>query len=255
MKLANLDPEEALIDWYQGALGSRIWARLQEEMPNILTDMFGYVGVQIGLGSLTPSLLTSSRVKTTAGLSSCLSSADMLGRPEALPFGAETLDLVILPHMLELSSDPHQVLREVDRVLVPEGHAVFIGFNPVSLWGLWVLSGGGPWSSCWRSGRSHLYTQARLKDWLGLLGFDIRQTRYLLHRLPLYRAFSSDEESFIETFCYRYFPVIGGIRIIAARKRKSTLTPIKLNRRKLQLLSGSVTIKPTPRVISSEQHD
>lgn len=253
--MTNLDPEEALIEWYQGPLGRHIWARLQEEMSHILSDMFGYMGVQIGLGGLTPSLLLSSRVKASAGLSSCLTHADILSRPEVLPFGAETLDLVIMPHMLELSADPHQVLREVDRVLVAEGHAVFIGFNPVSLWGLWVLSGGGPWSSRWHSGRSHLYTRARLKDWLGLLGFDIRQTQYLLYRLPVSRAFSTDDQSWIETFCHRYFPVIGGIRIIVAKKRKSTLTPMKPNRRKLQLLPGGATIKPTPKVISSERHD
>src|ERR1019366_694210 len=54
---------------------------------------------------------------------------------EALPFDAASLDLVVLPHALELARDPHRTLREVERVLVPEGRVLIIGFNPASLWG------------------------------------------------------------------------------------------------------------------------
>ena len=48
----------------------------------------------------------------------------------ALPFPAASLDLVLMPHTLEHSPDPHQTLREVERVLVPEGRVVITGFNP-----------------------------------------------------------------------------------------------------------------------------
>jgi ubiquinone/menaquinone biosynthesis C-methylase UbiE len=54
----------------------------------------------------------------------------------ALPFPANSLDLVVLPHTLELDADPHATLREVERVLVPEGRVVICGVNPASLWGL-----------------------------------------------------------------------------------------------------------------------
>ena len=55
---------------------------------------------------------------------------------EELPFATHSIDLVVMPHILEFAEDPHQVLREVERVLVPEGHVVITGFNPASLWGL-----------------------------------------------------------------------------------------------------------------------
>jgi SAM-dependent methyltransferase len=55
---------------------------------------------------------------------------------DALPFPNQSLDLVLLPHTLELARDPHDTLREVERVLVPEGRVVIVGFNPASLWGL-----------------------------------------------------------------------------------------------------------------------
>jgi ubiquinone/menaquinone biosynthesis C-methylase UbiE len=38
-----------------------------------------------------------------------------------LPLAANSIDLVVMPHTLEFAPDPHQMLREVERVLVPEG--------------------------------------------------------------------------------------------------------------------------------------
>ena len=42
--------------------------------------------------------------------------------PDFLPIESNSIDLVLLPHILEFSANPHQILREVHRVLVPEGH-------------------------------------------------------------------------------------------------------------------------------------
>src|SRR5690606_41680254 len=56
--------------------------------------------------------------------------------PEQLPFDTQSIDLIVMPHTLEWCADPHQVLREVERVLMPEGRVVLTGFNPYSLWGL-----------------------------------------------------------------------------------------------------------------------
>ena len=55
---------------------------------------------------------------------------------DALPFPSDSIDLVVLPHSLEFAPDPHLMLREVERVLRPEGRIVITGFNPASLWGL-----------------------------------------------------------------------------------------------------------------------
>ena len=53
-----------------------------------------------------------------------------------LPFDAQSIDLILLPHALEFIDNPHEVLREVDRVLRPEGRVLILGFNPWSLFGL-----------------------------------------------------------------------------------------------------------------------
>jgi SAM-dependent methyltransferase len=41
-----------------------------------------------------------------------------------------------MAHALEFHDDPHQILREVERVLIPEGELIITGFNPISIWGL-----------------------------------------------------------------------------------------------------------------------
>jgi SAM-dependent methyltransferase len=96
----------------------------------------------------------------------------LLGATEALPLQSDSVDVLLMPHALDLAEDPHQVLREAHRVLAPEGYLILSGFNPWSLAGLAKLLRRGramPWSSSWLA-------PGRVKDWLALLGFAPRST-------------------------------------------------------------------------------
>jgi SAM-dependent methyltransferase len=74
-----------------------------------------------------------------------------------LPFASQSLDLVVLPHVLEFAAEPHQVLREVERVLIPEGQVIICGFNPASLWGARQGMGASRAAATCRRRRIHLY--------------------------------------------------------------------------------------------------
>ena len=92
------------------------------------------------------------------------------GEVEALPFDSRSIDLALLPHTLEFASDPHQVLREVQRVLTPEGHIVILGFNPMSLWGLWRMlrrSDRAPWNGHFIPAHQGLAQAAGLRSGAG----------------------------------------------------------------------------------------
>ncbi|MBK6906226.1 MAG: methyltransferase domain-containing protein [Rhodocyclaceae bacterium] len=52
---------------------------------------------------------------------------DVFSDVHHLPFASNSIDLVVVPHTLEFDSNPHQVLREVERVLVPEGQVLVSG--------------------------------------------------------------------------------------------------------------------------------
>lgn len=162
-----------LHQWFATPLGERLLHSEAQLMQQILPDLFGYHLLQVGhIGH--GQLLESSRIHHRCIL--CLHQsyaestyATVHGHAHELPFAHDSLDVVVLPHVLEFEANPHQILREVERTLIAEGHVVIIGFNPVSLWGLWhrFLSRRkqAPWCS-------QFLPVLRVKDWLTLLGFE-----------------------------------------------------------------------------------
>ena len=121
-------------------------------MDRIVADLFGFHALQLGLSALEG--LRSNRMphRWTALTGLGKGQAVMVLDSTALPFPEQSLDLVLLPHTLELSPDPHATLREVERVLVPEGRVVICGLNPASLWGF-------------RQQRAHVYRRLGLEKW------------------------------------------------------------------------------------------
>ncbi|MFT6624852.1 MAG: SAM-dependent methyltransferase [Cycloclasticus sp.] len=94
----------------------------------------------------------------------------VVGEADSLPIDTHSVDIVIMPHTLEFEDNPHQVLREVNRTLKPEGIILLMGFNPWSLWHLprflpkaWQKT---PWNG-------RFISRYRVIDWLKLLNFDI----------------------------------------------------------------------------------
>lgn len=158
------------IGWLSVPAGAYLLEWEQAQFDREVADVFGYYALQIGLGELDCLRANRMPCRVFAGVpSSGPSEAAAVARPQAtppadeasrdasrspavivhiaqpeeLPFETQSLDLVALPHVLESTADPHQVLREVDRVLRPEGRLIVSGLNPVSLWGARHLLPGG----------------------------------------------------------------------------------------------------------------
>ena len=131
--------------WLSSPPGKYVLEWEQAQFDHIVSDIFGYHALQIGLPQLSTLqenrmplqiILRAPHDKPNQGDSSEHTWHAVDGMPEELPFTSQSLDLVILPHVLEFAADPHAVLREVERVLMPEGRVVISGFNPASSWGL-----------------------------------------------------------------------------------------------------------------------
>lgn len=156
-------------------------------------------------------------------------SPSVLADYEALPFPAQSLDLVVLPHTLEQADDAHQTLREVERVLVPEGKVVITGFNPASLWGVRrhkdALSSRFGWSSRKPSALpllpegNELLSLRRLRDWLRLLNFEVDGASHGCYRPPLRTQAWLDRWDWMEAAGARWWPVFGGLYMMVATKR------------------------------------
>ena len=142
----------------------------------------------------------------------------VINRYEELPFATHSIDLVVMPHILEFTEDPHQVLREVERVLVPEGHVVITGFNPVSLWGVrqyLTRLGASPYLP--REGR--FLTLPRIKDWLKLLSFDVERGRFGCYVPSVRQERWLARWQFMEKAGDRWWPFLGAIYMLTAVKR------------------------------------
>lgn len=146
---------------------------------------------------------------------------------DALPFASQSLDLVVLPHTLELARDAHEALREVERVLVPEGRVIVLGFNPASLWGLRQMLG--RWSmQLWRADESDaLYlprtgefiAPRRLRDWLRLLAFETESNGFGCYRPALRTQRWLDRWRWLEGTGERWWPFFGAVYMVVAVKR------------------------------------
>ena len=120
-------------DWLQTQQGRYVMDWEMERIDTLVVDLFGYNALQLGLPELD--LLAHNRIplRQVAGETG---KVDVVCDLRELPFAANSIDLVVLPHVLEFHDNPHQILREVERILIPDGQLVVTGFNPLSLWGL-----------------------------------------------------------------------------------------------------------------------
>ena len=102
---------------------------------------------------------------------------------DEIPLASDSVDAVIVHHSLEFCGRPHQLLREVQRVLTPQGQLFIIGFNPWSLQGINSRVRGFSGKSFWQHHR--FVSESRLTDWLHLLGCEVESSTRL-HHFPLF---------------------------------------------------------------------
>ena len=217
-----------LQDWFQTPPGRYLleWERTQFDLA--VADIFGYHALQLGLPALDA--LKANRMPHRWLAGSMNKSHNIQGSKAALvtdfaalPFAANSLDLVVLPHSLELDVDPHATLREVERVLVPEGRVVICGLNPASLWGL-------------RQRRAHLYRRFgfgetflpeggefigywRLRDWLRLLSFEVETGRFGCYRPGVSSEKWLQRFEWMDRAGERWWPILGAVYFLVAVKR------------------------------------
>jgi SAM-dependent methyltransferase len=169
---------------------------------------------------------------------------------DALPFPEHSIDLVVLPHALELARDAHQTLREVERVLVPEGRVVICGFNPASLWGLRQRAGRmkrgigiGRERSLYLPREGDFIGYWRLRDWLRLLGFELEGGRFGCYRPPLTSERWLQRYAWMDNVGDRWWPVLGAAYFLCAVKRVRGMRLVGLvknERRKAKAASAVV---------------
>jgi SAM-dependent methyltransferase len=208
------------LEWFETCLGQYLLEREQNYFDTAVADVFGYHAMQIGFPQYD--FLRANRMP----LQFCVGAEENVAvraTPEFMPIESNSIDLVLMPHMLEFSINPHQILREVQRVLMPEGHVIVSGFNPHSVWGVrgffGSAKGGYPW-------RGNFISRPRLRDWLTLLDFEITRDRMCCFAPPFSQEKWLKRFGFMETMGNRW-PLSGGVYFFTAVKRVHGMRVIK----------------------------
>lgn len=205
---------ESFSAWLETPQGRYVQAWEQAKLDILLADIFGFNALQLGFSHFDT--LRTNRMPLRIYCCDRTGVA-VQGDPHHLPFAASSIDLVVLPHLLEFDLHPHQILREVERILVPEGSAVVTGFNPFSLWGVRRFFAGKQGSPPWQG---HYLSVPRLRDWFALLGFETRGGAFGCYVPPF-----GDEKwlrrwDFMEAVGDRWWPVAGAVYVLQAIKRQ-----------------------------------
>ncbi|TAM90048.1 MAG: class I SAM-dependent methyltransferase [Candidimonas sp.] len=233
-----------LASWLTSPPGQYLQSWEQKQVDAMVANVFGYFAIQIGLPQWD--LLAANRVpvkvRTHVVHDAALaeSGATLVADPEYLPFDAQSVDLLVLPHVLECAANPHQVLREAERVLVPEGRVVISGFNPWSLWGARErVPGLDPLLPV----PAHMQVSlARLKDWFKLLSFETDRGRLGCYAPHCASQKWLDRWKFMDAAGDRWWPVGGAVYVVSAVKRVAGLRLVgpRWKKRKKPVRQGAV---------------
>jgi SAM-dependent methyltransferase len=226
-----------LNSWFEQRMGAYLLRQERAVLEEALPTIFGYFLVQAGIWGPAGSLLASSAIRTCFTLGqTCAYGTQVCARPDDLPFASDSVDAVLLPHTLEHSKDPPRILREVERVLVGEGHLIVLGYHP---WGPWAMgrhfSVNAPWSGSYMR-------VGRLRQWLSVLGFETLRIRHYLFRPPFRRRLLL-RSAFFDRLHWR---LTASAYMLVARKKVFAVTPLRLKRIKPQRAFASA-VNPTAR--------
>ncbi len=234
-----LEAQAPLAQWYATGLGQSIAQRLESELSSRLGDVFGYQGLQVG--NLVPGmhLLAGAGLQRHLVLDAPNSAVapDILGDALSLPVASGTMKAVAFFHTLDFCDNPHQAIREANRVLTDDGQLIIIGFNPYSAFGarhaLTAWRRKEPWNG-------RFYARHRVSDWLSVLDYRVLDSAAVFMRPPINSDRVMRRLAKLEGL-HRWLGGIGGVYIMRARKQTLPMSTVRhwAGRKRQSLAAGS----------------
>ncbi len=220
-------------------LSNRQLLLVREKLKSVLSGIFGYQALLYSTSALKI-IENNLLIRNSTVISPDLQGADLVCKYAELPISSDCIDLVVLTEILQKSDDPHQILREIERILIPEGNVILLLRNPLN----WLsiknriinfLSN--------KKNKPKIIAKTRLNDWFRLLGLETIQeipvcmNRKSISIKPRFRWLDR-----VLTFACEYF---SAYYIIVAKKKVSTLTPIRPSWRRNKKLVGTRLTEPS----------
>ncbi len=241
---------QQLEHWFKGDAGRLIRAAERGILGAHLPNLFGYHALEIGCVGGGGSSLDASRIRNRVRLCTTVKGSvdeysSVCTRAQSLPIASDSVDVVVLPHLLEYEHEPHAVLREAGRVLMPEGYLLVSAFNPWSLMGLRRFISGFLRPRC---PQGYFFSETRIRDWLALLGFEILGVDRFFYRPPFGSERMLGKLEFLERIGPRCWPIFSGCYLLLAKKRVTTLTPLPNPWRPRRRLANAGIMEPSTRI-------
>ncbi len=233
--------------WYQEPLGSSLLELEKRCLEDILPGFFGNYLLQPA-SMFASSHSSVSPIYHSITIGSQHDKAEfkptVVGDILELPFFHDSIDLVLLPHVLEFQAKPQQLLAEAYRVLKPQGHLVILGFNPLSSWGIWRMwrrfSKQCPWPG-------KFISADKVRHWLKQMNAQTVETRYIFYRPPLKNLKLLQNLMFMEYLSRFSWLGFGAAYVLVAQKQVIPLKPIRAPWRQRQVAIGKGFAEPTIR--------
>ena len=213
--MPKISPQE----WFKSPLGQYLLSLEYGYINPIVMDTFGFYAIQ--MSNFDIDFLDHSRIPNKFSLNS--NHADLMASNEALPFDEASVDLIIAPHILEQMTEPYELLKEIHRVLMPEGRLIISGFNPMSLWGIKKLLSFDidyPWNT-------KFIPLSKIKEWLPIIGLEMAEGKMGCYVPPIQQSSWLKKLQTMEKLGDRWWPMLGGFYFLVIQKRVHGITPIR----------------------------
>lgn len=213
---------DGIRQWFASDLGQHVLKTESAMLEQLLPGFFGYHLAQFSVQEKPLFQSSTIQNKVVVNLENT-ADGGVVAQPSQLPFANDSLDVVVLHHLLDFAESPQEILRELARVTLPMGHIVLVGFNPMSLWGLWKafagVKGNPPWNG-------QFIRPGRLMDWLNLLNFKIDRAQYAIYRPPMAR-YAGRVEDYSGGVSRNLNLPNGSVYVIVAQKHVGSIRPVR----------------------------
>lgn len=219
--LEHIEPPHS---WSDVTNGTWVAELLQTRLDEWSPKLFGYH--MLKLGGLSGEVSSQHcSIQHQVCIDKCSDYRTLVADYFQLPFIEKSFDACILLHQLDYCTDPHRLLREIDRVMVDDGYLILSGSNPLSLLGFQGLL---PWNRKKNPWLGRMFLPARVQDWLALLNYEVI---YHDDFAILPSARHSACAAWLENMIAEPLNAFGSFYFMVARKRTCPLKPIKPTRK------------------------
>ncbi|MEI6068996.1 MAG: methyltransferase domain-containing protein [Methylococcaceae bacterium] len=233
-----------LFAWYQTPRGKLLKELEADYLKRSITVSCQQIILQIGgLGwedeFIDCTLYKNYTVLDVKGLG-CAEARKIRAKAYGLPLQSDSVDMIIIPHLLEFDAQRFQTMREVERVLKPEGLLVVLNFNPWSLWVRYQFLWDKKMADSWGG---HFISRSRILDWLKLLNFEVTvSSEFNLDSV-------SSKQGKLIADSRSFFSTAYAIKAIKRRYNIIPLTPVKNGSASMALINS---LTPSARIKNHE---